>query len=72
MRGHKYFYGEVRKIIFELSSVPPLIWISVNVNSCTEFCLNFLASACTLTLKAPITTAADDSLEYLSTFFREK
>ena len=29
MRGHNIcFYGEIRKIIFELSSVPPLIWSS--------------------------------------------
>ena len=29
MRGHNIcFHGEIRKIIFELSSIPPLIWSS--------------------------------------------
>ena len=34
MRGHNIcFYSEIRKIIFELSSVPHLIWTSVKVKT---------------------------------------
>ena len=28
MKGHHMFHSEVRKIISELSSIPPLVWIS--------------------------------------------
>ena len=38
MRGHNiYFHGEIRKIIFELSSITSLIWSSVGVGISFDF-----------------------------------